>query len=90
MAHRQYVGLAFRRSRVRTSLGAASLAICSPHLHSAIRGAQEVPSSVGWGVTQSQLNLPSLETLSVADCGRLQMGAPHWVTSVALLLVVYK
>ena len=40
----------------------------------------------GWDVTNSQLNLPSLTPLSSA--GRLQLGAAHWVTSVALLQVV--
>ena len=30
----------------------------------------------------SQLDLPSLTPLSVADCGRLQLGVPHWATSV--------
>ena len=30
----------------------------------------------------SQLNLPSLTPLSVAGCGRLQLGVPHWATSV--------
>ena len=45
------------------------------------RGAQGLlPMRVG-GAT-SQLDLPSLTTLSVAGCGRLQLGAPHWATSV--------
>ena len=34
-----------------------------------------------WGAT-SQLDLPSLTPLSVAGCGSLQPGAPHWATSV--------
>ena len=59
----------------------SSLVICSPHLHSAIPGAQEVlPMRVG-GVT-SQLDLPSLTPLSVASCGRLQLGVPDWAKSV--------
>ena len=33
----------------------------------------------------SQLDLPSLTPLSVAGCGWLQLGAPHWATSVKLL-----
>ena len=37
------------------------------------------------GVTASQLDLPSLTPLSVAGCGRLQLGVAHWATSVALL-----
>ena len=36
---------------------------------------------VGGGVT-SQLDLPSLTPLSVAGCGRQQLGVPHWATSV--------
>ena len=39
------------------------------------------------GVTASQLYLPSLTPLSIAGCGRLQLGAAHWATSVALLQV---
>ena len=35
----------------------------------------------GVGAT-SELDLPSLTPLSVAGCGRLQLGVPHWATSV--------
>ena len=35
----------------------------------------------GWGAT-SQLDLPSPTPLSVAGCGWLQLGVPHWVASV--------
>ena len=35
----------------------------------------------GGGAT-SQLDLPSLAPLSVAGCGRLQQGVPHWASSV--------
>ena len=35
----------------------------------------------GGGAT-SQLDLPSLTPLSVAGCGRLLLGVPHWATSV--------
>ena len=35
------------------------------------------------GITASQLDLPSLTTLSEAGCGRLQLGATHWATSEA-------
>ena len=50
--------------------------ICIPHLKSTIRGAQGIlPMRVG-GVT-SQLDLESLTPLSVAGCGRLQLGVPH-------------
>ena len=34
------------------------------------------------GGETSQFDLPSLTPLSVVGCGRLQLGAPHWVTSV--------
>ena len=34
----------------------------------------------GGGAT-SQLDQPSLTPLSVAGCGRLQLGVPHWATS---------
>ena len=45
------------------------------------RGAQGVrPIRVG-GMT-NQLDLLSLTPLSVAGCGRLQLGVPHWVTSL--------
>ena len=40
------------------------------------------------GLTASRLDLPSLMPLSVAGCGRLQLGVAHWATSVALLQVV--
>ena len=40
------------------------------------------------GVVTSQLDQPSLTPLFVASCGRLQLGVPHWATSVALLHVV--
>ena len=34
------------------------------------------------GDATSQLDLPSLTPLSVAGCGRLQLGVPHWASSV--------
>ena len=51
-------------------------------------GAQGVLCCVGWGITASQLDLPSLTPLSVAGCGRLQLEAAHWATWVTLLQVV--
>ena len=48
----------------------------------AIRRAQGVLPCVGWGGATSQLDLPSLMPLSIAGCGRLQLGASHWATSV--------
>ena len=66
--HRQCVGVAFRWSRVRVPVAAASLVICGPHLHRALRGAQWVLPWVVWGVTASQLDPPSLTSLSVAGC----------------------
>ena len=53
-------------------------------VHEALRGY----NSCGWGVTASQLDLPSLTPLFVAGCNRLQLGVAHWVTSVALPQVV--
>ena len=79
--HRQCDGLAFGRSRVRV-LAAANLVICSPHFH------QGVLPCEGWVVTASQSDLPSLTPLSVVGCGRLQLGAANWATSVALVQVV--
>ena len=38
--------------------------------------------------TASKLDLPSLTPLSVAGCGRLQLGVANWATAVALLQVV--
>ena len=67
---------AYPRARVRVQVVVASLAICSQRLHRAIRGAQGVLPCVGWGVTASQLDLPTLTPLSVAGCGRLQLKAP--------------
>ena len=43
------VGLAFRCSRVRVPVAAASLVICGQHLQCAIRVAQGVLPCVGWG-----------------------------------------
>ena len=40
------------------------------------------------GCATSQLDLPSLTPLSVAGCGGLQPGVPHWAPSVELLYVV--
>ena len=40
------------------------------------------------GVMAGQLDLPSLTSLLVAGCGRMQLEAPHWATSVSLLQVV--
>ena len=58
------------------------------YMHRAIRGAQEALPCVGCGATASQLDLQSLQPLSVAGCGRLQLGDPHRATSVALVQVV--
>ena len=77
----QFVGLAYPWTRIRAPVAAASLAICSPHLHRAIRGAQGL-LSVRVGGATSQLDLLSLTPLSVAGCGRLQLGVLHWATSV--------
>ena len=47
--HRQCVGLAYPMMRVHAMVAAASLAICCPHIHHAIRGVQGVLPCVGWG-----------------------------------------
>ena len=78
-------GLAF--PSVSVPLAAASLVICCQHLFHA-SGAQEVLPCEGYGVTVSQLDLPSLTPLLVAGCGRLHLEAADWATSVALLQVV--
>ena len=45
------------------------------------RGAQGV-LPMRAGEATSQLDLSSLMSLSVAGCGRMQLGVPHWATSV--------
>ena len=42
----------------------------------------------GWELTANQFYLPSQTPLTVARCGRLQLGVTHWATSVVLLQVV--
>ena len=74
---------ALRLSRVLevpgSSLGRDTLDSCRSF------DAQEALSSKGEGeITASQLNLP----LTVAGCGRLQLGITHWATSVTLPQVV--
>ena len=56
--HGQCFGLAYPWTRVRAPVSAASLAICRPRLHRAIRGAQGVRGAIR-GAT-SQLYLPRL------------------------------
>ena len=67
---RQCVGLAFWGFRVPVPLAAASFVICSPLRGTACEECR---------VTTSQLELPSLTPLSVAGCGRLQLGAANWL-----------
>ena len=56
-------------------------AVAELHRFILARGDQgELPMRVG-GAT-SQFDLLSLTPLSVAGCGRLQLGVPHWATSV--------
>ena len=79
--------LAYPWTRVRAPVAAASLAICRQRSHREISGAQGVlPMRVGDAACQ--LDLPSLKPLSVAGCGRLQLGVPHWATSISLPQVV--
>ena len=61
------LGLAFRWSRVLVPVAAASLMICAPHLHRAIRGALGVLPCVERGVMASQSDLQSLTPLSELD-----------------------
>ena len=79
--HRQCVGLAYPWKRVLAPVAAASFAICSPHLHREIRGAHGV-LALRVGVRQVNWTKPSLTPLSVAGCGRLQLGVLHWATSI--------
>ena len=51
-----------------------------PDLYHA-RGTQRLLPMRVEGAT-SELNLPSLTLFSVAGCGRLQLGVPHWADSV--------
>ena len=46
-------------------------------MHEALRG-----TAMRVGGATSQFDLPSLTPLSIAGCGRLQLGVPHWATSV--------
>ena len=48
------------------------------------RGAQGALTMRVGGAT-SQLDLPSLTALSVTGCGQLQLGVPHWATSLDYL-----
>ena len=81
--HRQCVGLVFQTLHVRSSLSAVSLVICSPARIAVCNmwsSGSTALCRVG-GATR-QLDLPSLTPLSIAGCGWLQRGAPHWATSV--------
>ena len=81
MAAQAVVRLAYAWTRVRAPVAPASLAISRPRLHHAIHLAHgELPVKVGSAT--SQLDLPSLTTLSVAGCSREQLGVPHSATSV--------
>ena len=81
--HRQCVGLAFRRSHVRSSLSAASLVICSPaRIAVCNTWSTGVTALCRVGGATSQFDLPSQTPLSVAACGWLQPGAPHRAASV--------
>ena len=79
--HTQCIGLSYPWTHVRAPVAAASLAICRPHLHRAVCGAQGVLPMMVAGAT-GQLDLPSQTPLSIAGCGRLQLGVLHWDTSV--------
>ena len=88
-AVRRLYAMAFRWLRVRVPVhGCSNSCDLWPEFDRAIRGAHGLLPCVGWGVTASQFDLPSPSSLSVAGCSLLQLGAPHWATSVALLQVV--
>ena len=79
--HRQCIGLAFRsRTFAADSVQqvmwfAARIAVCNTWSSGGIALCRV-------GGATSQLDLPSLTPLSIAGCGWLQLGAPHWATSV--------
>ena len=51
-------------------------------LHRFILCTRRSESTAHEGGGTSQLDLPYLTPLSIAGCGRLQLGVPHWATSV--------
>ena len=53
-------------------------------MHKAIRGYCQLVLPMRVGGATSQLDLTSLTPLSVAGCGRLQLGVPHWATLVTI------
>ena len=75
------VTLCLECGRLRVRFPAESAPICSVQV--VVR-----PCPVKDGDNGGQLNLPSLTSLSVAGCGRLQLGVSHLATSIALLQVV--
>ena len=79
---RQCVGLAYRMSHDRDWFSAASPVICSPaRIAVCTTWSSGGAALCRVGGATSQLDLPSLTPLSVAGCGWLQLGAPHWATS---------
>ena len=81
--------LALRWPRVQKEPGSplpyCTIVNCGSHLHRA-SGGQGILLSKWMGVTANQMDRPSqtLMPLSVAGYGRLQLGAAHSYTSVAL------
>ena len=81
------LGILQHRQAVASYEGLIPSRGCS-HLYCA-SGAQGVLPCKGRAVTQPcKLDGPSPTELSVAGCGRLQLGVDHWATSVPLLQVV--
>ena len=63
--------------------------ICCGNFTMQLNGAQEQSTACkARDGTASQFDLPSLTPVSVDVCGRVQQGAPHEATSVALVEVV--
>ena len=83
--HRQCIGLTFRRLHVSGSLTAASLVICSPHCTVQYVELSGYCPLQGGGCDQSIGSTSCSDhnqLRKMAGCGRLQLGAPHWATSV--------
>ena len=82
--HRQCGECVFQRTRIDPAYYTLNL----QGAFACAGGAQGSLPYKWWGVTASQWDLLSLTLLFVTGCGRLQLGAAHWATSVLLLQVV--
>ena len=75
--------MAGRIGKVIASHAEGCRVYCAMRLHGSILCTRRSGGTAhdGGGAT-SQLDVPSLTPLPVAGCGRQQLGAPHWATSV--------